>query len=104
MGDTTTTMVPNPMISWLKNLKTSADTAAGEVPDIESPTSNIGPGGAWTGPQADEAHEDLAAIAQPLKTALKNLTGDVQERLDSVQPKEVTPETAKLIRIEYGRF
>ncbi|RLV48521.1 hypothetical protein D9V37_14190 [Nocardioides mangrovicus] len=95
--------VENPMIGYLRSLKSSVESAVASTPDIEAPTSAISAGSAWTGTRAKAVHEELAGIAPTLRSCLQSLAGDVQDAMDAVSPKEVTAVEAKVIRIDlYG--
>jgi hypothetical protein len=93
-------MVPNPYVTALEQLKTRAETAVSDTPDIDDPAQSIGDGPAWTGSAAREVHDDyLAPHADPVRSALSGLVTDIEDRIaefDATVPEGV----AEVIRIE----
>ncbi|WP_046771492.1 hypothetical protein [Jiangella alkaliphila] len=93
-------MVPNPFISAMESLKTRTSNAVAETPNMDAPAGSIGPGPAWTGVKARQIHDDyLAPNAQPLKTALSELVGDVEEKIGTLDP-EVSEGAARAMRMD----
>ncbi|WP_157987435.1 hypothetical protein [Jiangella endophytica] len=93
-------MVPNPFISAMEGLKTRTSNAVEDTPNMDGPTGSIGDGPAWTGSKARQLHDDyLAPNAQPVKTALGELVGDVEEKIATLDP-EVSEGAARAMRID----
>ncbi|TDD73012.1 hypothetical protein E1262_00530 [Jiangella aurantiaca] len=92
--------VPNPFISAMEGLKTRTSNAVEDTPNMDAPTQAIGDGPAWTGSKARQLHDDyLAPNAQPVKTALNGLVGDVEEKIATLDP--TVPEgTARAMRYD----
>lgn len=89
------------MIGWLESLKSTVEIRVSGVKDIDGPTGSIGPGPGWTGERADTVHETLSGMAPGLKAALKALESDVQDAIDDVSPKLVTPTHARGMHVQH---
>jgi len=93
--------VPNPALEWLGQLLRRVQTATAAIPTLDSPTSAIGPGPAWTGTKANSVHDtELAPVARPFSQALGALAGDVQAEVNKT-PKTVPASIAKMMRMQY---
>ncbi|WP_123788386.1 hypothetical protein [Phytoactinopolyspora halophila] len=93
------------MISAIESLIRRTENAVDETPHIDDPTESIGEGPAWTGARARETHDEhLAPLAEPVKSALNNLVGDVEAAKNELDP-EVTESVAQVMRfeLEHGR-
>ncbi|TDE15931.1 hypothetical protein [Jiangella asiatica] len=99
MGDDVN-MVPNPYISAMEGLVTRTENAVADTPNMDAPTESIGEGPAWSGSKARQIHDDyLSPNAGPVKTALNQLVGDVEEKKGELDP-EVPEGTARAMRYD----
>ncbi|NDL58933.1 hypothetical protein [Phytoactinopolyspora mesophila] len=93
-------LVPNPYVTALERLKSRAETAVADTPNMDGPAEAIGDGPAWTGSAARDVHDDyLAPHADPVRSALNRLVEDIENRKSAFEPL-VTEGLAEVLRIE----
>ncbi|WP_375492292.1 hypothetical protein [uncultured Jatrophihabitans sp.] len=96
------TDVPNPKLTWLRELLASAQAAANATPTLESPTKAIGPGTAWTGTRADQVHDNLLAPnAGPFQHALNELVNDILKVIGNT-PKTVPASQVHMMELVHA--
>jgi hypothetical protein len=100
MGGEDERLVPNPYVTALERLKSRAETAVADTPNMDGPADAIGDGPAWTGSAARDVHDHyIAPHADQVRSALNHLVQDIEERKAEFDP--LVPEgIAEVIRIE----